>query len=228
MEETLVIDIGGTKTNVSFVTFFNSEIKVLSSDIFPTNSNPDLQIQKISSLYLEKSKKLSQMSLSLPGLWDNNGVLIESFNLKDWISYPFIKNYKKVMAEFRGFAMNFYIGRRDSFNVAESILQALQKRPTFGNHLNAAITSWSKKLIRFAQRTASLPLQKYTNEQLWKIYDRHDQLHTKLYTHGWLPGAVDMFHNNLTDRLKRYLASVCRSRGEVESAFVLCYTDVIM
>ena len=92
MEETLVIDIGGTKTNVSFVTSNNSEIKIVSSEIFPTCQNPELQIQKISSLYLEKSKKLSQMSLSLPGLWNKNGVLIESTNLKNWTGYSFIKN----------------------------------------------------------------------------------------------------------------------------------------
>lgn len=92
MEETLIIDIGGTKTNVSFVAASNSGIKILSSDIFPTHSNPDLQIQKITSIYLEKLKKTSQMSLSLPGLWDKNGVLLESFNLKNWIGYPFIKN----------------------------------------------------------------------------------------------------------------------------------------
>ena len=92
MSETLVIDIGGTKTNISFVTSVNSEIKILSSDIFSTNSNPDLQIQQISSLCSEKSKQLSSMSLSLPGLWDKNGVLYESTNLKNWIDYPFIKN----------------------------------------------------------------------------------------------------------------------------------------
>lgn len=97
MKEILVIDIGGTKTNVSFITAFNSEIKILSSDIFPTNSNPDLQIQKISSVYLEKSKKLSQMSLSLPGLWDKNGVLIEGFNLKGWLGYSFIKNLSNAL-----------------------------------------------------------------------------------------------------------------------------------
>ena len=92
MDEVLVVDVGGTKTNVSFVTSSNSEIKILNSDIFPTNLNPDLQIQKISSVYSEKSKKLLNMSLSLPGLWDKNGVLLESCNLKDWIGYSFIKN----------------------------------------------------------------------------------------------------------------------------------------
>ena len=97
MEEILVIDIGGTKTNISFVTSNNSKIKVLSSDTFPTHSNPELQIQKISSLYSEKSKKLSQMSLSLPGLWDKNGILRESFNLKSWLDYPFIDTLTKTL-----------------------------------------------------------------------------------------------------------------------------------
>ena len=97
MSETLVIDIGGTKTNVSFVTLDDSKIKALSSDIFSTNLSPDLQIQKISSLYLEKSKQLASMSLSLPGLWDKDGVLWKSTNLKNWIGYPFIKNLAKAL-----------------------------------------------------------------------------------------------------------------------------------
>ena len=91
-EEVLVIDIGGTKTNVSFVTSANSEIKILSSDIFPTHLNPEFQIQNIAKIYLEKSKKISQMSLSLPGLWNEKGTLCESLNLKNWIDYPFITN----------------------------------------------------------------------------------------------------------------------------------------
>ena len=92
MDEILVIDIGGTKTNVSFVSSVNSEIKILSSDIFTTHLNPELQIQNISQIYSEKSKKLSYMSLSLPGLWNNDEVMLESFNLKNWMGYPFIKN----------------------------------------------------------------------------------------------------------------------------------------
>ena len=92
-EEVLVIDIGGTKTNVSFVVSNDSEIKVLNTEIFPTYSNPELQIQKIVSI--STSKKPSHISLSLPGLWDKNGILCESINLKSWVNYPFINNLKK-------------------------------------------------------------------------------------------------------------------------------------
>lgn len=97
MNEVLVIDIGGTKTNVCFVTSDNSdnvEIKILSSEIFSTNLNPEIQIQKIVSLYSKAGKNLNQISLSLPGHWDKNGILQESLFLKNYIGYPFINNLK--------------------------------------------------------------------------------------------------------------------------------------
>lgn len=139
-------------------------------------------------------------------------------------SYRFIKNYTKVIAEFRRFAMSFYFGRRDSFAVAESILEALRQRPAFGTQLNRPIVAWSDKLIAFARQTAKLPLSTFTKGQLWQLYDQHDRVHTKLYTYGWIPVALDMFHNNFTDALKSCLASVRHHQADVERAFVLLTT----
>jgi len=135
-------------------------------------------------------------------------------------SYPFIKNYSKVLADFRGFHMDFYFGEKDSYEVGESILKALISRPGFGKNLNQNIIKWSYKLIDFAKKTSRLPLNKYSNKQLWRLYLDHDKVHTKLYTYGWLPVAVDMFHNNFTIFLKRYLYSVCESKAEAEKVFV--------
>ena len=92
MEEILVIDIGGTKTNISIVSSDDQEIIIQSSNIIQTNSNPEITIEKIHSAIYSGSKKndLSCLSLSLPGLWDKNGVLKESNFLKNWIDYPFI------------------------------------------------------------------------------------------------------------------------------------------
>ena len=54
-------------------------------------------------------------------------------------SYKFIKPYSKMMATFKKFDMHFYFSQRNSHEVAESILQALLKRPTFGPDLNKNI-----------------------------------------------------------------------------------------
>ncbi|MFA7286103.1 MAG: PEP-utilizing enzyme [Patescibacteria group bacterium] len=139
-------------------------------------------------------------------------------------SYSFIKKYKKVIAPYDKFNMSFYFGERDSYLVAESVLRALIERPKFATELNRNIVAWSKKLMLFARRVARKPLHKFSNTALWRLYDEHDRVHTKLYTYGWLPVSVDMFHNNMTTELKRRLAKVCTSSQEVNEAFVLLTT----
>jgi phosphohistidine swiveling domain-containing protein len=139
-------------------------------------------------------------------------------------SYPFIKIYKKALCTYKVFVADFYFGKKDSFEVAESILKALVERPNFGRELDKNILVWSKKLIIFAQRISKLPLEKYSNKQLWGLYSQHHQIHTKLYTYGWLPVSVDMFHNNFTNKLKSYLYSVCDSKDEAEKAFQVLTT----
>lgn len=140
-------------------------------------------------------------------------------------SYSFIRKYKKFLATYdNGFVMDFYFGDKDSFEVAESIMKALIDRPTFGRDLDKNIVKWSYKLIAFADKVKKLPLQKYSNKQLWEVYRAHDQLHTKLYTYGWLPVSVDMFHNNFTNKVKSYLYSVCDSKEQAEQAFVVLTT----
>src|SRR3990167_7294728 len=95
MNEVLVVDIGGTKTNVSLLdkNDENEEIKILNTEIFKTNKNPELQIQKIKEIGFSKNfnPKANKLSLSLPGKWDKEGVLKESYFLHEWLNYPFVK-----------------------------------------------------------------------------------------------------------------------------------------
>ncbi len=139
-------------------------------------------------------------------------------------SYPFILKYKKFIATLVKFDLNFYYGEKNSFAVAESILKALIDRPAFGRELNQNIVKWSKKLIQFTKKVERFPLERYSKKQLWELYKEHDTVHTKLYTYGWLPVCVDMFHGNMTNRLKQYLRTVCHSAAAVEEAFVVLTT----
>ncbi len=139
-------------------------------------------------------------------------------------SYPFIKKYKKVLATYKRFMNDFYFGEKNSLEVGESILKALMERPQFGKDLDQNILKWSEKLVSFTKKVQKLSLQKYSNKQLWEVYAEHDRIHTKLYTYGWLPVAVDMFHNNFTNKLKSYLYLVCDTKEQAESAFQIFTT----
>lgn len=97
MNETLIIDIGGTKTNIAFVTSSNNNVKILSSHIFSTNLKPSSQIEEILNHVSKMGHKAQSLSLSLPGAWNSNGVLLESNNLKSWIGYEFINNLKQAL-----------------------------------------------------------------------------------------------------------------------------------
>src|SRR3989344_4689632 len=86
------------------------------------------------------------------------------------------------------------------------------------------IIKWSYKFIANSKRIAALPLSEYSNKRLWETYKQNDALHTKLYTYGWLPGGVDLYHNNFTNKLKSYLYSVCDTKEQAEQAFVVFTT----
>lgn len=139
-------------------------------------------------------------------------------------SYPFIKNYKRIATHYKKFHMDFYFGTEDSFEVAESILDALFQKPWVGNDINKNVVLWSDKLIENAKHTAQLPLTTLSNKQLWELYKKQDEIHTKLYTYGWLPVALDMFHNNFTKKVKSYLYLACESKEEAENAFLVLTT----
>jgi len=139
-------------------------------------------------------------------------------------SYDFIEKYSKVIATFERFRMQFYFGKKNSFEVGESILNALLEHDDFGDNLNKNIVDWSYKLINFAEKVKTLPIKKYSNKELWDLYKEHDDVHTKLYTYGWLPVSVDMFHNNLTNYFKKYLSSICNNKERIEEIFITLTT----
>lgn len=101
--------------------------------------------------------------------------------------------------------MKFYYGKKDSFDFAEHILRLIIKRPEFGRKINSEIRRHSNKLKKECARISLEFLSKLSNKGLGDYYLKLDKIHTDLYAWGWLPNAVDMFHNNFTDCLKSIL-----------------------
>lgn len=91
MENVLAIDIGGTKISVALL----SNGKILEIKNFPTESKPEYAIQKIEEMHKSFNEKIKSLSLSLPGIWDKNGVLVESNFLSGWIKFPFVEKLKE-------------------------------------------------------------------------------------------------------------------------------------
>ena len=116
------------------------------------------------------------------------------------------RNYKKIICFFRGLNLKFYYGEKDSDDFAKHLLRLLLGDSKFGTRLNSNIRKYSDQLKAMARKIEPKQLAKLSNAQLAKFYRELDALHTTLYAWGWLPNAVDMFHGNFTNYLKRELA----------------------
>ncbi|MFA6524783.1 MAG: PEP-utilizing enzyme [Patescibacteria group bacterium] len=115
---------------------------------------------------------------------------------------------EKVMAIFKGYRMLFYLGENDSYKQGEHLVDKFIKNPQFSVEANEEIIKWSDKLCYYAHNLPQENLERMTKKQLWYLYRRHDEIHTKYYQWGWLPVAADMFHSNFTGELKKYLKSI--------------------
>jgi len=116
--------------------------------------------------------------------------------------------YKKVLFIHRGLHLWFYYGQNDSFRVGEYLANKFVKNPQFTRLVNRQIISWSKKLRAAVDSIPFSRLAELSNRQLWQRFDQHDVTHTRYYQWGWIPVAVDMFHDNLTNKLKQYLRTL--------------------
>ncbi|MFH1900182.1 MAG: PEP-utilizing enzyme [Patescibacteria group bacterium] len=153
---------------------------------------------------------------------------IDLFFAQIWLScfvnefkYPSGRAYNKVLTIFKGYHLWFYYGQDDSYKVGENIVHKIINNCKFAVRINKQIVNWSDKLRSFANKIPEDCLDKLTNSQLWQYYYQHDQIHTKYYQWGWLPVAADMFHNNLTNRLKRHLKDLGVSDDEINEYLVI-------
>lgn len=130
------------------------------------------------------------------------------------------KAYKKILCKYEGYHLWFYFGEKDSFDVAEHIAERIVHEPNYAIEVNKNIIIEADKLRNFSNTIPQTDLQKLSNEELWKIYETHYFIHSEYYTWTWIPAAVDMFHNNLTKRIKEYLLSVGVDEKNLNEYFI--------
>ncbi|OGY50366.1 MAG: hypothetical protein A2951_00270 [Candidatus Buchananbacteria bacterium RIFCSPLOWO2_01_FULL_56_15] len=134
---------------------------------------------------------------------------------------PSGRAYRKVLAVLRGYHLWFYYGEKDSRAVGDFLVSRFLRTPEFTKTINKQIVALADKLSAFAHKVPQENLSQLTNQRLWRLYKAYNELHTEFYRWGWLPVGVDMFHSNLTDRLKQYLRSIDVPEYKVNEYLVL-------
>jgi len=129
--------------------------------------------------------------------------------------------YKKIMCVFNGYHLRFFYGENDAKRVGDYLVERFLKNPAYAKKINRQIIFWSDKLRSFAQTVPQDNLKKLSNADLWRVYAEHDRIHTIYYQWGWIPVAVDMFHNNLTEKLKQYLRGQNVPENQVNEYLVI-------
>ncbi|MDP2944678.1 MAG: PEP-utilizing enzyme [bacterium] len=112
------------------------------------------------------------------------------------------RNYRKILGIFNGCNIKFYYGAKDSDDFAKHILSLIVNQPAFGARINKEIRRYSSELKSLAASINSKKLAGLSDKQLADLFLELDKLHATLYSWGWLPNAVDMFHGNFTNYLK--------------------------
>ncbi len=113
--------------------------------------------------------------------------------------------YKKILCKYEGYHLWFYFGEKDSYNLAEYLAKRIINEDGYAKEINKNIILEADKLSSFSANIPQTNLNKLSNKDLWQIYEQHHKIHSEYYTWAWIPVAVDMFHNNLTKRVKDYL-----------------------
>ncbi len=136
-------------------------------------------------------------------------------------SEPGGKAYKKILSIHEDYHQLFYYGEKDSYEIGEHLANRFINTPEFIKEVNENIIKTAEDLRIFCEKIPEKNLDDLSNNSLWKIYEEQDKLHTLYYQWGWLPVAVDMFHNNFTERLKDNLKSINIPENKINEYFVI-------
>lgn len=116
--------------------------------------------------------------------------------------------YKKIAAIYRDYHLWFYYDEKDANEVGEHLVDKMESDPKFMDLVNENIIRTSDELRDYASKLPEDRLEKLSNEKLWSLYRKQENIHNEYYQWGWIPVAADMFCNNLTERGKKILREI--------------------
>jgi len=205
--------------------------KTITKDIVYLGNNPEEiknKLKELSPKYTKEVYKSRFLEDEDKWMLAEDIPDIDLFFSQFWLScfankfeHPSGRAYKKVLAIYRGYHLWFYYLEKDSYAVGQNIVKRFVKDPSFTLKTNKEIIKKTDELMLFAKDLPDSNLNKLSNDLLCNYYKRHDEIHTRGYQWFWIPVAVDMFHNNLTNTLKQYLKEKGISEDKINEYFMI-------
>jgi len=131
-----------------------------------------------------------------------------------------LKEYSKIMCKFEGYHLWFYFGEKNSYEVGKNIVNRIVNEDGYADRINKEILKQADKLRKYCETIPQEGIDKLSNKELWEIYNTQTKLHNDFYTWCWIPVAADMFHNNLTDRVRDYLRGIGIEEDKLNEYFI--------
>jgi phosphohistidine swiveling domain-containing protein len=179
----------------------------------------NLQLQQHSVKYLDEKDDQWMVGEEIPDCdFFFSSVWLNCF-VKEF-AQPSGRAYKKILTTYKGQNLWFYFGEKDSFKVGENIVNKFLNDPKFTVEVNKQIVVEADKLRKFSLTIPETELEQLSKEKLNTFYQEHKRIHSEYYQWAWIPVAVDMFHNNLTDALKKFLAGKDLTEEKVNEYFI--------
>jgi phosphohistidine swiveling domain-containing protein/DNA-binding transcriptional ArsR family regulator len=129
---------------------------------------------------------------------------------------PSGRAYSDLACMYKGYYLKFYIGKQDSFEVADNLVKKFVKNPSFMEEVNEKIRFFGKELREVVGLIPESNLESLSSKKIWDLYKKHEDLHFEYYKWGWIPPAVDMFHDNLTNKGKELLGELGVPSDKIE------------
>jgi phosphohistidine swiveling domain-containing protein len=129
--------------------------------------------------------------------------------------------YNKILCRYEDYNLWFYFGEKDSFEMGELVAKRVVEEPDFAEEINKQILVEADKLSTYSATIPQGNLGRLSDEELWDIYYKHWQVHSEYYAWAWIPVCGDMFHSNLTTRVKEYLRGLSVPEEKINEYFVL-------
>ena len=121
---------------------------------------------------------------------------------------PSGRAYECIAAIYQDYHLWFYFDEKDAHAVAQNIVDRFDENPDFMDEVNREIVRHSDVLRDFAEKLPEEKLEKLSNQKLWQLYRDHEDTHKAYYQWAWIPVAVDMFTNHLTEYGKKLLQEI--------------------